>query len=309
MARTYSDLIGLVRRWSNRDVEVAPNDIIADCLRYAADKAYRTLRVAPLEATINYTAAQLVAGTVDSNNRFSSTTELFIPEDLIEFIQIREIDNEGRTTRMFNEKTDVRTFNDLYAFKKNDFAYWTRQGNCVLLAPGFGNTGTNFGSTGVGEPSGIEMYYYRRLPALHARYDVSAANANLQLNSIILPTVVAGVSRLSTSTDAGEPEVIPVGTLNQETINGITTFVAPAAGTVGTVTLYGNTVTNWLKDENERIVLFGALAELFSYLQENEEAQKYGAMFGQEIKELNSEDQMRNASGGNIQVNYNGGLI
>ena len=57
--------------------------------------------------------------------------------------------NLGRTTRLFNEKADVRTFNDLYAEKYNDFAFWTRFENCIQLAPGFGNSGTNFGSTGV----------------------------------------------------------------------------------------------------------------------------------------------------------------
>ena len=54
MSRTYSELIDLVRNWSNRDLEVAPNAIIADCLRYAADKAYRKLRIPPLEHTVQY---------------------------------------------------------------------------------------------------------------------------------------------------------------------------------------------------------------------------------------------------------------
>ena len=54
----------------------------------------------------------------------------------------------------------------------------------------------------------------------------------------------------------------------------------------------------------------GALAEVFFYLQENEESLKYAQLFQQEIDELNKEDQMRHASGGNVQVNFNGrGLI
>ena len=62
MSRSYSDLIGLVRSWSNRDAEVLSNSIIADSVRYAADKAYRRLRVPPLEHTLIYTAeAALVA--------------------------------------------------------------------------------------------------------------------------------------------------------------------------------------------------------------------------------------------------------
>ena len=53
MSRTFSGLIDLVRRWSNRDAEVLPNDIIADSVRYAADKAYRRLRIVPLEHSVN----------------------------------------------------------------------------------------------------------------------------------------------------------------------------------------------------------------------------------------------------------------
>ena len=71
-----------------------------------------------------------------------------------------------------------------------------------------------------------------------------------------------------------------------------------------------NSVPNWLKDENERVVLMGALAEVFFYLQENDEANKYAQLFAGEIQELNEEDVMRNASGGNVQMNFNGrGLI
>ena len=52
MARDYMGAITLVRNWSNRDVEALPNTIIADAIRYAADKAYRQLRIAPLEHTV-----------------------------------------------------------------------------------------------------------------------------------------------------------------------------------------------------------------------------------------------------------------
>ena len=51
----------------------------------------------------------------------------------------------------------------------------------------------------------------------------------------------------------------------------------------GSTMYYGNLVPNWLRDENERVVLMGALAEAFFYLQENEESQKYAALFQAEI--------------------------
>ena len=157
------------------------DSIISDCIKYAADKAYRTLRVPPLEHTVQYSAAQLSANTVASNNRFGSITELCIPSDLIEFMYIRGVDSGGRTTRMFNEKADIRTFYDLYAEKYNDYAFWSRHGNNILLAPGYGQTGSNYGSTGVGPEECIELHYYRRLPAFYARYDATIANARLGL--------------------------------------------------------------------------------------------------------------------------------
>ena len=302
MSRTYSQLIDLVRSWSNRDSEVLNNSIIADCLRYAADKAYRRLRVPPLENTVTYTAESLMAGTSSSNNRFSSVTELAIPADLIEFIQIREIDQIGRTTRIFNEKADVRTFNDQYAEKYNDFAFWTRQGNCVLLSPAFGNTGSGYGSSGTGVSEALEMYYYRRLPALYARYNISAANANLGLN-----TAIEGDAIVPTPVE-GTDENVPRGMLFRDPVTMV--YADPTVDNPGNVNLYGNSVPNWLKDENERVLLMGSLAEVFFYLQENEEAQKYAALFTQEIQELNDEDKQRDASGGNVQINFNGrGLI
>ena len=320
MSRTYAQLIDLVRNWANRDQEVLPNTIVADCLRYAADKAYRTLRIPPLEHNVLYTAAQLQANTVGSNNRFGSVTELCIPDDLIEFIYIRGIDSGMRTTRMFNEKADIRTFYDIYAEKYSDFAFWSRHGNNILLSPGFGNTGTNFGSTGVGNEECIELHYFRRLPALNAFYDVSAANASVQLNTIYtmnseLPSVVTTTSLNADPTVTNNVvflEELPTGTLYRTTniaLDATFSDTQTATHTVAT-TVCGNIVPNWLRDENERVLLMGALAEVFFYLQENEESLKYAQLFQQEIDELNKEDQMRHASGGNVQVNFNGrGLI
>ena len=329
MSRTYDDLVTLVRRWANRDIEVLPDTIVADCIRYAADKSYRHLRIAPLEHTITYTAEALNAATANSNNRFSSVTELQIPADLIEFIQIREIDDTGRTTRIFNEKADLRTFNDLYAEKYNDFAFWSRQGNCILLSPGFGNTGQNFGSTGVGNSTGLELHYYRRLPAQYARYQPTLSNARDNLLSYATSQQICRPMyqryRYTERAASGLTEIPSAmfytsnpGIVDPDAMNGLI-IDFPAGTTISdeedathtnVVFGYGSPVPNWLRDENERILLMGALAEVFFYLQEDDQAQKYTALFQQEIQELNNEDVMRNASGGNVQMNFNGrGLI
>jgi len=294
MALTYSGLVSKVRDWANRDEEVVSDAVIQDCLKYAADKAYRTLRVPPLENVAVYDSTLLTAATTAANNITLSITELQLPYDLIEFIQIKELDSNGLTTRVFNEKVDIRTFNDVLAEKYTGYNYWARQQNVILLSPGFGQGG-------IGDASKIELYYYRRLPALNAVYSVTVLNYN------------AG---FLTTTGAGS------GVTNSKQLffnsnTGTTAYAtqaeAQAASTGGTVTnayYIGIATPNWLRDENERVLLMGALAELFAYVQEDDQAQKYLQLFKSEIAELNDEDAKRNASGGNLQVNFNGrGLI
>jgi len=297
MALTYTELTTLVRNWCNRDEEVVSDAIIQDCLKYAADKAYRTLRVPPLENVATYDKTLLEAATTTSTNSNNSltTTELLIPYDLIEFIQIKELDSAGLTTRVFNEKLDVRTFNDANAEKYSNMNYWTRQRNVLYLTPGFGSSFTGNGA------NSVELYYYRRLPALNAKYAVTVLNYNVGF----LTTVGAGVG------------VADSAQLFFNSNTGTTAYAtsaeataASAGGNVTSVYYIGTLVPNWLRDENERVLLMGALAEIFAFTQEDDQAQKYGAMFMQEIKELNDEDGKRNASGGNLQVNFNGrGLI
>jgi len=291
MALTYTQLTTLVRNWCNRDEEVVSDAIIQDCLKYAADKAYRTLRVPPLENVAVYESSLLTTATSTSQNGLT-VTELQLPFDLIEFIQIKELDSDGKALRVFNEKLDIRTFNDVNAEKYSNMNYWSRQRNVLLLTPGFNSTG---------QANSIEMLYYRRLPALNALYAVTVLNYN------------AGF--LTTSGAGSSVEGSALLYFNSAT--GTTAYAtqadAQAADTGGTVTstyYIGTLVPNWLRDQNERVLLMGALAEIFSFTQEDDQAQKYGTMFFNEIKELNDEDGKRNASGGNLQVNFNGrGLI
>ena len=68
MAKTYAEFRDLVRSWANRDEEVLPNDRVQDFMQYAADRAYRTLRVPPLETTVRYNDADsLEAATTNAN--------------------------------------------------------------------------------------------------------------------------------------------------------------------------------------------------------------------------------------------------
>jgi len=317
--KTYNEFISLVRNWSNRDEEVLSNSIIADCLSYAADKAYRILRIPPLEQTVSYSSAELLEATTSSSSSSNGVTELSIPSDLIEFIQIRAIAVDGKTTRVFNEKTDIRTFFDPYAEKYSNIAYWTRKGDSILLSPGFGS------SAGIGTEDTVELYYYRRLPALNARFDVTAVNANLS-SALVSEITEANPAptdyRTNTTVDtASLKKAVYTNTATSAVVSTVyyeTTVldadipVAPSGQTrtITTASYYGTEVPNWLRDENERILLNGALAEAFIYLNEPETASMYAQIFASEVKELNSEEAQRRASGGNVQFNFNAnGLI
>ena len=358
----FDALRAIIRDWSNRqDTSVLSNDRIQEAMKYAADKAYRKLRVAALENTITYNSTALTAATTTGNQFLPSQTELTLPTDLIEFIQIREIDSSSRTCRVFNEKTDLRTFNDWSSLKTSYIGYFSRKGNTLLLAPGFNQ------ASSLGTPDKIELHYYRRLPALNAQYDVTPANfaagfttqdnngptrlyfvdgdtntayatqteANTADTTKITAKVNVAVNNSVNITNDGRSGTIVNGmelsgtgvTLNSGAAPLVTnasnqnSIVVDTAQTLGdnvdltfsntnSAKYRGNEAANWLRDENERVIMMGALAEIFYYLQDDEQAIKYKKLFEEEIFELNDEDTKRNASGGNVQINFSGrGLI
>ena len=521
--RPYTDLVGLVRNWSNRDAAALPDTIIMDSIRYAVDKAYRHLRIPPLEHTVSYTADMLRAASLGQANVYQSLTALAVPSDLVEFIQIRGVDANGLTTRVFNEKSDIRSYWDLNNRHFNQSAFWSRQGDQILLTPAFGQVAVGYYG-GFNSPEvAIELYYYRRLPALNAlfnstptnflyelltfaspqpiteeeiaaflaidgngelwfddltgvsvetfqagllqtvadstahsdgslwfhraqieypvnvdnfnsglleqtfgdpgtdlwfppeqvvqTYQVPAGSNQFTLDDNVIypvdgtgnPLAVTGVTRIRDGAEQvltivradvaitddqvyvfGEtrptlafssPRVedfyivtytirptVPIGTpeATQNSIGSLTAvpfrglinyelvvptlrvsatqtsffdtairFTSDVAAltmpTPGVDTAYstdtsppsripfyfsGTHVPNWFRDENERIALYGALAECFAYLQEDDQAGKYTQLMMKEIEELNEEDRVRDSSGGNVQVQYNArGLI
>ena len=181
--RTYDALVDLVYMWSNRDRDALPVGIVQDSIRYAVDKAYRHLRIPPLEHTVRYTETDLIAASIGTNNVYQSVTALAVPSDLIEFIQIRGVDENGLTTRVFNEKSDIRSYWDLNNRHYNQSAFWSRQGDEILLTPAFREAAVGYYGGFTGPEQGIELYYYRRLPALSACFEVTPANANLAVFS------------------------------------------------------------------------------------------------------------------------------
>ena len=291
---TPNSLVWLVRQWANRDTQALPDTIIMDAIRYAVDKSYRHLRIPPLEHTVRYTSDMLNAASVAQGNIYQSFTALAVPSDLIEFIQIRGVDAEQRTTRVFNEKSDIRSYWDINSRHYNQSAFWSRQGDQILLTPAFGAAAVGYYG-GFNSPEVcIELFYYRRLPALNATFGRSVYNWSNALGTVRDP----------------DGDIITYdGTTADTIINARDTNPDGSTGDY-TNSWTGIEVPNWFRDENERIALYGALAECFAYLQEDDQAGKYTQLMMKEIEELNEEDRIRDSSGGNVQVQYNArGLI
>ena len=298
MAIAYSDFVANVRSWANRDEDVLPNAVIDDALSYSADLAYKRLMIPAFEATVNYTVVEdtaVIANAYQTKVLTSgfgvNTLELNIPSDLSFFIHLRIKDssNEGKKGVVFNEKTDVRTFHDMYADRYTSY-YWARQGSKILVA----------GDISVGDV--IELFYYRRLPALNARYNITAANFN---EGVITPPTVEATSGTTLYFDNGTsyPPIPLTDTayVAQNLAGDREEFVFADTA--------GDEIPNWLRDENRQVVLFGALHQCFDYLSDDVQSAKYKAKFIEAINELNQEEKQRKASGGNIQMHFNSQLI
>jgi len=298
----YDALVAKVRDWSNKpEVNTIPDSVIQDCLKYSADECYRLLRIPPLETTVKYIVTE-----ADNQGENSlglpfgnAYTSFPIPEDLTQFIYIRTLAQENAGTsystfpsnvsKVFNEVSDSRTFFDLYSEKYSVYN-WMWQDNKIFIHP----------QLAVGAE--VEIHYFKRLPSLNATYNV------------------APINYITSLTDQQQPYLTLVETggtnLYFSTLNGVTkcfsTFEAATlyATPVTTKMYVGNEVPHWLRDQNERLLIWGGLYNLGAYLFDDKMEQRYQKKFEENIYSLNREEKWRRASGGNVQVNFNtNGLI
>ena len=338
MADAYNDLVDLVMDWANRDDSVLSESIVQSALRYAADEAYRKLEIPPLEHTTYYVlgeegapalvfsnggntveAPNVAPGIVDDvtePNFRGNRSRLRVPGDAVSFIHIRAfgtaqtdsmdrvmVDTRGTPVVVqdrdsgivFNEKTDVRTYYDFFG-EKTSYSYWTRHGNELLVAGD------------IQEGTVLELHYYRRLPALDARLALTVDEVNA-LGAYVGP-IPNSNDQITVGTETYEAistaEYVALTNLEQRTY--ILLENVPVGNTLENFPYVRSTTltSNWLRDQNERALLFGALYHVFDYLQEDDQAQKYLARFYESLSELNDEERNRRASGGNVQINYNG---
>ena len=300
---TYTELAGYVSDWANRDLTVLNYDTIRQCIKFAHDECYRNLRIAPLEITRS--------GTVTEAN--VNAGFLRINEDLVEFIQLRKLStNDATNYSPFNKPyivaeahADARSFRGDTVTLYSDYAFY-REGTEIYIYP----------QIKVGEE--WQMYYYRRLPEANARFDVQevANSANFEESGDIkvdeferyfeLDSAVSAADKLADTTIPSTEDAITFAD------TGFTIeYPVPYSGHVyaDTDKLQGILKEQWLRDENEKALLFGALYQAFDYLDENEQTGKYKSKFEQEIYKLNQEDMMRMNSGGNVNINFYNRLI
>ncbi len=312
MATTFTELVTRTRDWLNRSTDVISDAILQDCIRWSADDAYRTLRIPPLECIALFTGlGELVP---ESSIGGLTVTSITVPSDLIEVIKIRTTDADGKTIRVIDSKVDVRTFFNPDSERVDATNGWTRKGSRIYVSTQVGTIAGEFSSS----ESYIELFYYRRLAALDALYTVEAANFDASSSFIELAPVQAGdaaagegfIKILDGSGDPiteNPPLTDTVFAVGNTAVDTELTTIFPA---VGVIKFAGKSPEHWLLNENEKLLIYGGLAEAFSYLQEDDQSQKYKQRFTEEIAELNDEDVRRNAAGGTIQMNFNGrGLI
>lgn len=115
-----------------------------------------------------------------------------------------------------------------------------------------------------------EIHYYRRLTDLDARYLVNQDNID------------SGLAVASTVDTDGAVE-FPASSGNY---------------------YVGTEVPNWLRDSNERVLLWGAVSHAFDYVGEDERSAKYATQQLQGIQELNQEEIQRKARGGSHIQTY-----
>jgi hypothetical protein len=283
----YDALKAKVRDWSNkREVATIPESVIEDCLKYSADECYQKLRIPPLEASVQYTVAE-----ADNQGEF---TIFDVPDDLTQFNYIRATGGNFGDQIVFNEISDKRTFLDPFA-EQYGFHRWMWSNNQIYIYPK------------QEEDQTLEINYYRRLPALGALYTVAPINYIIGLSDTDQPFLdTSDINDGTALYFAGQgTNERAFATLVEAQAYALTQPIQ----TVITRYYTGKEVDNWLVDQNERLLIWGALKHVGAYLFDEVMEVRYEKKFLQGIEDLNKEEKWRRALGGNVRINVNSGNL
>ena len=186
-------------------------------------------------------------------------------------------------TIVYDNRADYRTFMSDSANKYSSYL-WTRQADQIVINPKF-SKGDVF-----------ELYYYSDGSDLGTEYEVTSSN--FQAGLLEESTLEAGGSPLyflSSVTDPIPNEDVPSN--NQ--------------GGDYTATFYfkGTEKPHYLRDNQERLLLYYALSFVNDYLGEDKQSEKYFSRASNLIMRLNNAEVFKQSSGGNVRINFDGPLI
>ena len=301
MSQNLASMIAAVRDWSNRESDVLSDDTIKRCIRWAIDKAVRTLRIAPMEYTVTYTGVGELSSNLKTEGSINGRTvsSFLLPADYIEVISISTIDEASGTIRMFDTKVDERTFFGPRAEQYSIHDAYTKKGNRIYIQSSFP----------YGTEVSLELRYYRRPFDIDAVYSIDPANLStsyLKLADTQAGAAADGEGFLQINNSLGSPVTNPANAFDVGNVAAVTSATAIDTG-AGIHKFAGLPVFNWFMDSNERLVIYGALAEVFAYLQEDDQLVKYQQLYTVEYGQLMNEEARQKTLGGNIQMNFNGG--
>lgn len=284
---TYTNLVTKVRDWANRDTSVLPEAVVESAIKYAADFAYSKLMISELE----YIKSYVVRGATP-------------------LVYCKEASAGVYTIVSVNDIEDSIIDEDL--------------------------SNPNVINTSFSVPSDAISYIYLRTTGTVKRPEVGGVVGGVTVTSDNQDTyaVLKADNTIATTPLSFYQEGLfderldSRGFYDHNDTEAYTNYFTQKADTIiasgniekGQVLelLYyrelpditSDSNSNWLRDDNERVILFGALHNVFDYLQEDQQALKYKARNLESIQELNSEDKRKRLSGGDSYVRYSGhGLL
>ena len=141
----------------------------------------------------------------------------------------------------------------------------------TLTGEVFARKGNNYVFYPAAEEGDVfQLHYFKRLADLNATYAVNQINYD------------AGLTEAAEASDTGAVE-FPADSGSYRT---------------------GTEVPNWLRDSNERTLLWGAVAHSLDYVGEDERAAKFFAKQLEAIAELNKEEANRRVRGASLTASY-----
>jgi len=208
--------------------------------------------------------------------------------DQVEIISFNEttvfssdVSTVERQTIVYDNRADYKTFvSD--STNKYSLYLWTRQGDNLLVNPPF-KKGDAF-----------ELYYYSNGTDLGVEYDVTSAN--FQNGFLETSDSSNGTALYFTS------NTTPVVGEDVPSNNQGGSFQHPFY-------FKGKEQPHFLRDKQERLLIYGSLAFINDYLGETNESTKYEQKAAQLIQRLLNEEVFKESSGGNVRINFDGPLI